>query len=174
MPIGSGAWYDFSQRAHQYSRLVCCWIDKGGATTMSTPETSFTVCTDGRDVTRAVLARRPDLAVLDLSRGQRLGMVEAVWGEHKSASQILAILQRLHDAGADGDDGLATTRGLVTDGYYGGLVQDHALAAHVDQRVRRAQVDGEVVIEVAAQKTEHNCFRRKGKMALNWRCIIPH
>ncbi len=29
-------------------------------------------------------------------------MVEAVWGEHKSAEQILAILQRLHTAGIQG------------------------------------------------------------------------
>lgn len=36
---------------------------------LATPDTSFSVCTDGRDVTRAVLARRPDLAVLDLQSG---------------------------------------------------------------------------------------------------------
>ena len=29
---------------------------------------------------------------LDLERRQRLGMVEAVWGEHKSVDQIVAIL----------------------------------------------------------------------------------
>ena len=33
-------------------------------------------------------------ARLDLNRRQRLGMVEAVWGEHKTAEQIIAILQR--------------------------------------------------------------------------------
>ena len=43
-----------------------------------------------------------DLADLDLGRRQRLGMVEAVWGEHKSADQILEILQRLHRAGVQG------------------------------------------------------------------------
>ena len=43
-----------------------------------------------------------DLARLDLGRQQRLGMVEAVWGEHKSAEQILAILQRLQAAGIQG------------------------------------------------------------------------
>ncbi len=36
---------------------------------------------------------------LDLQRRQRLGMVEAVWGEHKSAAQIAAIAARLHGAG---------------------------------------------------------------------------
>ena len=28
---------------------------------------------------------------LDLERRQRLGLVEAIWGEHKSAEQIIAI-----------------------------------------------------------------------------------
>lgn len=36
---------------------------------------------------------------LDLERRQRLGMVEAVWGETKSAGQIAAIALRLHEAG---------------------------------------------------------------------------
>ncbi len=33
-------------------------------------------------------------ARLDLSRRQRLGMVEAVWGEHKTVQQIVGVLQR--------------------------------------------------------------------------------
>ena len=40
----------------------------------------------------------PD-ARLDLQRRQRLGMVEAVWGEHKTAEQIIAILQSFAAAG---------------------------------------------------------------------------
>ena len=40
----------------------------------------------------------PD-ACLDLRRRQRLGMVEAVWGEHKTADQIIAILERFAAAG---------------------------------------------------------------------------
>lgn len=36
---------------------------------------------------------------LDLGRRQRLGMVEAIWGEHKSAEQIARILQDTHAAG---------------------------------------------------------------------------
>ena len=40
----------------------------------------------------------PD-ARLDLRRRQRLGMVEAVWGEHKSADQIIAILETFAAAG---------------------------------------------------------------------------
>jgi NCAIR mutase (PurE)-related protein len=38
-------------------------------------------------------------ARLDLGRRQRLGMVEAVWGEHKSAEQITAVMLGLHQAG---------------------------------------------------------------------------
>ena len=40
----------------------------------------------------------PD-ARLDLRRRQRLGMVEAVWGEHKTADQIIAILGSFAAAG---------------------------------------------------------------------------
>ena len=38
-------------------------------------------------------------ARLDLQRRERLGMVEAVWGEHKTVDQIAAILPRFADAG---------------------------------------------------------------------------
>jgi len=36
---------------------------------------------------------------LDLQRRQRLGMVEAIWGEHKSADQLARIIQQLHGEG---------------------------------------------------------------------------
>ena len=38
-------------------------------------------------------------ARLDLSRRQRLGIVEAVCGQHKDSAQIIDILQKLTDAG---------------------------------------------------------------------------
>ncbi|MGB1416856.1 MAG: nickel pincer cofactor biosynthesis protein LarB [Synechococcus sp.] len=38
-------------------------------------------------------------ARLDLQRRQRLGMVEAVWGEHKSADQIAGVLRGFQQAG---------------------------------------------------------------------------
>jgi NCAIR mutase (PurE)-related protein len=41
----------------------------------------------------------PPEARLDLGRRERLGMVEAVWGEHKSVRQIAAIVQELFGAG---------------------------------------------------------------------------
>ena len=46
----------------------------------------------------------PD-ARLDLRRRQRLGMVEAVWGEHKTADQIIAILESF---AAEGELGFVT------------------------------------------------------------------
>ncbi|MCP9819233.1 nickel pincer cofactor biosynthesis protein LarB [Synechococcus sp. Cruz-9H2] len=39
------------------------------------------------------------LARLDLGRRERLGMLEAVWGENKDVDQITVILERLHQAG---------------------------------------------------------------------------
>ncbi|MFM7549266.1 MAG: nickel pincer cofactor biosynthesis protein LarB [Cyanobacteriota bacterium] len=36
---------------------------------------------------------------LDLQRRQRLGMVEAIWGEHKTADQLARIIGKLHGAG---------------------------------------------------------------------------
>ncbi|TGG77191.1 MAG: nickel pincer cofactor biosynthesis protein LarB [Aphanocapsa feldmannii 288cV] len=39
-----------------------------------------------------------DLACLDLDRQRRLGMPEAIWGEHKDAAQIVAILRRFQAA----------------------------------------------------------------------------
>jgi NCAIR mutase (PurE)-related protein len=40
-----------------------------------------------------------ETARLDLQRRQRIGMVEAIWGEHKTAEQIASILLRLQSAG---------------------------------------------------------------------------
>ena len=39
------------------------------------------------------------IARLDLDRRQRLGMVEAVWGEHKRADQLASVLEQLAQAG---------------------------------------------------------------------------
>ncbi|BEV35723.1 nickel pincer cofactor biosynthesis protein LarB [Synechococcus sp. M16CYN] len=36
---------------------------------------------------------------LDLQRRQRLGMVEAIWGEHKTVDQVVAILKQFEEAG---------------------------------------------------------------------------
>ncbi len=44
-------------------------------------------------------ARIEGLAELDLGRGERLGIAEAIWGEHKTAGQIARILERLASLG---------------------------------------------------------------------------
>lgn len=41
---------------------------------LSGPDTSFTICHEGRDVTPVVAARTPDLAILDLQIGSMGGM----------------------------------------------------------------------------------------------------
>ena len=58
-------------------------------------------------------------ARLDLNRRSRLGMVEAIWGEHKTADQIIAILESFSAAGelglvtrVDGDKAEAVSRRL--------------------------------------------------------------
>ena len=66
-------------------------------------------------------------ARLDLNRRRRLGMVEAVWGEHKTVDQIIAILQRFAEAGE---------LGLVTR-------VDAEKAAAVQQRLPAVQVHPE-------------------------------
>jgi DNA-binding response OmpR family regulator len=41
---------------------------------LSSPDTSFTVCSNGRDVSRVVKDRTPDIAILDLQIGSMGGM----------------------------------------------------------------------------------------------------
>ena len=58
--------------------------------------------------------------------------------------------------GADGLDGLlAVGAAFVADGDDGGLVEHDPLAAHVDQRVGGAEIDGEVRREIATKGSEH-------------------
>lgn len=45
------------------------WVLDEVHAALGTPETSFVVCSDGRDVSRAVKQRTPDLVVLDLQSG---------------------------------------------------------------------------------------------------------
>ncbi|MEY3641516.1 MAG: hypothetical protein RLZZ199_1321 [Actinomycetota bacterium] len=50
------------------------WVLDEVVAALGSPETSFTVCTNGRDVTDAVSSRTPDLAVLDSQIGSMGGM----------------------------------------------------------------------------------------------------
>lgn len=45
------------------------WVLDEVHAALGTPDTSFVVCRDGRDVSRAIKQRTPDLAVLDLQCG---------------------------------------------------------------------------------------------------------
>ena len=49
------------------------WVLDEVVAALGSPETSFTVCSTGRDVTAAVTARTPDLAVLDSQIGSMGG-----------------------------------------------------------------------------------------------------
>jgi NCAIR mutase (PurE)-related protein len=76
-----------------------------------------------------------DSARLDLQRRARIGMVEAIWGEHKTAEQIAAILQRLHSAGepalatrVDASKAQAVADLLQTDQLQANQLQFHAEA----------------------------------------------
>ena len=60
---------------------------------------------------------------------------------------------------AHGLDGLLAVRAaLVADGHDRGLVEHDALLAHVDQRVGRAQVYGQVGGEIPTNCSEHQFF----------------
>ena len=50
------------------------WVVDEVVAALGGPETSFTVCRNGRDVTDVVKTRTPDLAILDLQSGSMGGM----------------------------------------------------------------------------------------------------
>ena len=50
------------------------WVVDDIVAALGGPETSFTVCRNGRDVTDVVKARTPDLAILDLQSGSMGGI----------------------------------------------------------------------------------------------------
>lgn len=90
------------------------WVVDDLVAALSGPETSFTVCRNGRDVTGVVNARTPDLAILDLQSGSMGGMAVAMNLRHDESAgvvpyiPILMLLDRQADvflarrSGADG------------------------------------------------------------------------
>ncbi len=54
------------------------WVVDEIVATLSGPETSFTVCRNGRDVTAVVKARTPDIAILDIQSGSMGGIAVAM------------------------------------------------------------------------------------------------
>ena len=51
--------------------------------------------------------------------------------------------------------GFAVRSAFLADGDDAGFIQNNALAAHVNKRVGRTEVNGEVIGEVIAKETEH-------------------
>ncbi len=62
------------------------WVVDEIVAALSGPETSFTVCRNGRDVTNVVLARTPDIAILDLQSGSMGGFAVAMNLRHDESS----------------------------------------------------------------------------------------
>ena len=65
------------------------------------------------------------------------------------------------------DDFFAVGPAFLADCDYGGFVEHDALAAHVNQGVRGAEIDGEIVVKVTTEETEHKAFR------INGFCCLP-
>ena len=106
------------------------WVVDEIVAALSGPETSFTVCRNGRDVTGVVLARTPDIAILDLQSGSMGGMAVTMNLRHDESSgamphvPVLMLLDRDADtfiaqrSGADAWiikplDALAITRAVT-------------------------------------------------------------
>ncbi len=76
------------------------WVVDELVAALSGPETSFTVCRNGRDVTGVVMARTPDIAILDLQSGSMGGVAVAMNLRHDESSgamphvPILLLLDR--------------------------------------------------------------------------------
>lgn len=64
----------YSRGVHVLIATDAQWVVDDIVATLSGPETSFTVCRNGRDVTDVVKARTPDIAILDLQSGSMGGM----------------------------------------------------------------------------------------------------
>ena len=66
------------------------WVVDEIVAALSGPETSFTVCRNGRDVTDVVKARTPDIAILDMQSGSMGGIAVAMDLRHDESSGALA------------------------------------------------------------------------------------
>lgn len=90
------------------------WVKNEVVAALGGPDTSFTVCREGRDVTAVVAQRTPDLAVLDLQIGSMGAMAVTMALRHDESAgigprvPILMLLDRTPDvhlarrSGADG------------------------------------------------------------------------
>ena len=60
------------------------WVLDDVLAALGAPDTSFTVCRNGRDVPQAIETRTPDLAILDLQVGSMGGMAITMNLDRKS------------------------------------------------------------------------------------------
>ena len=79
------------------------WVLDEVHAALGTPETSFVVCSDGRDVSKAIKQRTPDLAVLDLQCGSMGAMAVTMdlrldYSDGRAPSvPVLMLLDRVAD-----------------------------------------------------------------------------
>ena len=70
-----------------------------------------------------------------------------------------------HLLGGEADflnDFLTIGPAFLADRDNGGFIKHDALAADINQRVRGAEIDGEIVVKVTTEETEHKAFRING------------
>ena len=87
------------------------WVVDEIVAALSGPETSFTVCRNGRDVTDVVLARTPDIAILDLQSGSMGGMAVAMNLRHDESSGAMPHVPVLMLLDRDADTFIAQRSG---------------------------------------------------------------
>jgi DNA-binding response OmpR family regulator len=79
------------------------WVKNEVVAALGGPDTSFTVCREGRDVVSLVAKRTPDLAVLDLQVGSMGAMAVTMALRHDESAglgprvPILMLLDRIAD-----------------------------------------------------------------------------
>lgn len=87
------------------------WVVDEIVAALSGPETSFTVCRNGRDVTNVVLARTPDIAILDLQSGSMGGVAVAMNLRHDESAGAMPHIPVLMLLDRDADVFLARRSG---------------------------------------------------------------
>ena len=87
------------------------WVVDDIVAALSGPETSFTVCRNGRDVTAVVKARTPDIAILDLQSGSMGAMAVTMNLRHDESSGAIPHVPVLMLLDRDADIFLARRSG---------------------------------------------------------------
>lgn len=64
------------------------WVTDDVVAALASPDTNFTVCSNGRDVTAVVKRGTPDIAILDLQSGSMGGMAVAMNLRHDESGGL--------------------------------------------------------------------------------------